>query len=619
MLPAPTRATRSGVIAGGPRHAILLSYNVKWLGESAAAAFRHHSGDRPSGLLWLGWASRTPATALQLLAQTWLIALLTARRSRSPAAPRSPALPLLLLPRGGVIADACDRRRLLLVCSSPARAATAARRRRSSRSGRVAVWDIYAWVGFASLVRVVARPAYKVLLTEVVPPAEARSAMALSSMTETGSMVVVTGLGAFFLSVAGLTAAFVANTLTYLVAAWALWHHRRIAARGATTRLYAGAALADLRAGFRYLRGHRAILSPLVLTFTFVLATSPLFTLLAAVVHEEGKGLVDLGLLAAATSAGTFLGAAYAGLRRAGDHEPMRMPSSGWSGRLRSARLRSSRSAGPPWRRSSASARSSAPRRSGTRAGSRRSATPRLIRGGCRRSRRWSSALAPPLAALWAGPVLDRYGKPRPRRRRCSARVVLLARSALVRGRHARRVSLRARPLMRCRRGGRRPRVNDGQTGDRARSAPPSFSRRPRAQPTRQHRLEHRLQLAETRAYEPASPGGSPRARAFRRSRATNGKPGSASRTAERRAGMRPVDARDTCERLGLDGQLEQLERDAGLGRLAEDAVGHRPRGARARTARPRRRRDEADVLQSSSSGTPSASARPPPRSCRRS
>src|SRR5439155_14668140 len=174
------------------------------------------------------------------------------------------------------------------------------------------------------LLRVVARPTYKVLLTQVVPAHEARSAMALSSMMETGSMVLVTGLGALFLSAAGLTAAFVANALTYVVAAWALWHHRHLAEPRVSTTLSPRLALADLRAGFDYLRRQRALLSPLVLTFVFVLATSPLFTLLAAVVHEQGRTLVDLGVLAAATSLGTFLGAAYAGLRRAAGHEPLR-------------------------------------------------------------------------------------------------------------------------------------------------------------------------------------------------------------------------------------------------------------------------------------------------------
>jgi MFS family permease len=274
-------------------------------------------------LLWLGWSISYAGDALQLLAQTWLIAQLTNSALAVAVSPALASLPLLLLPLGGVIADAYDRRRLLLVMQVTGGVAAGIVALLVA-TGRIAVWHIYVWVVFASLLRVVARPAYKVLLTEVVPAQEARSAMALSSMTETGSMVAVTGLGALFLSVVGLTAAFVANALTYVVAAWALWHHRRLGERRVATRLSARAAGGDLRAGFRYLRDNRAILSPLVLTFTFVLATSPLFTLLAAVVHEEGRTLVDLGLLAAATSLGTFLGAATAGLRRAGDDVTLR-------------------------------------------------------------------------------------------------------------------------------------------------------------------------------------------------------------------------------------------------------------------------------------------------------
>jgi MFS family permease len=254
---------------------------------------------------------------LQLLAQTWLIALLTNSALAVAASPALASLPLLLLPLGGVIADAYDRRRLVLLAQVTGGVAAGAVAVLVA-TDRIAVWHIYVWAVFASLLRVVARPAYKVLLTEVVPAQEARSAMALSSMTETGSMVAVTGLGALFLSAVGLTAAFVANTLTYVVAVWALWHHRRFAERRVRARLSARVAAGDLRAGFGYLRDNRAILSPLVLTFTFVLATSPLFTLLAAVVHAQGRTLVDLGLLAAATSLGTFLGAATAGLRPAG-------------------------------------------------------------------------------------------------------------------------------------------------------------------------------------------------------------------------------------------------------------------------------------------------------------
>jgi len=254
-------------------------------------------------LLWIGWSISYAGDALQLIAQTWLIALLTNSALAVAGSPALASLPLVLLPLGGVVADAYDRRRLLLVVQL-AGALAAGGVALLVATHRIAVWHIYVWVVFASLLRVVGRPAYKVLLTAVVPAREARSAMALSSMTETGSMVLVTGLGALLLSAVGLTAAFVANALTYVVAAWALWHHRRIPEAGrVTARLSARSALGDLRAGFGYLRGNRAILHPLVLTFLFVLAASPLFTLLAAVVHAQGRSLVDLGVLGAAALA----------------------------------------------------------------------------------------------------------------------------------------------------------------------------------------------------------------------------------------------------------------------------------------------------------------------------
>ena len=195
------------------------------------------------------------------------------------------------------------------------------RDRRTGRDHRITVWEIYVWAVLNSLVRLVSRPAYKALLTESVPVSEARSAMAVSSMTETGSLVAVTAVGAVLLSAVGLTAAFILNGLELpcggldaLAVA-----DSGLPVTGREARLTAAGALSDLREGFGYLWGMKALLYPLLLTFVLMLATSPLITLLAAVVHARGESLIDLGLLSAATSLGTFAGAAYAGARRPPD------------------------------------------------------------------------------------------------------------------------------------------------------------------------------------------------------------------------------------------------------------------------------------------------------------
>jgi MFS family permease len=361
-------------------------------------------------LLWLGWSISYAGDALQLLAQTWLIALLTNSALAVAGTPALATLPLLLLPLGGVVADAYDRRRLLLVTQLAGALSTGAIATLVAMH-RITVWEIYAWVVFASVLRVVARPAYKALLTETVPAGEARSALALASMTETGSMVMVTGVGGVLLSAVGLTAAFVVNALSYVVAAWTLV---RLASGGLATaspavRLSARSAFADIRSGFRYLRGDHALLHPLVLTFAFVLATSPLFTLLAAVVHAHGDSLADLGLLAAATSLGTFTGAAYAGSRRQSDGATMRYARQGiygavalaifalvplgWWSLVPLAALGGIFGAQTVWNASRVAEVGSP-----------------LFQGRLQAITTMVLALGSGLAALWAGPVLDAFG-----------------------------------------------------------------------------------------------------------------------------------------------------------------------------------------------------------------
>jgi len=70
--------------------------------------------------------------------------------------------------------------------------------------------------------------------------------------------------------------------------------------------------------GLRYLARRPSILHPLLLTFVTIMIVGPAIGLLAAIVHAEDGSIVDLGLLAASTSLGAFVGAAFAGMRSAG-------------------------------------------------------------------------------------------------------------------------------------------------------------------------------------------------------------------------------------------------------------------------------------------------------------
>jgi MFS family permease len=267
----------------------------------------------------MGMASSYAGDRFQQLAQAWLVATLTGSALAVGGISTLGSLPLLLLPLGGVIADLVDRRRLLITWQMVGAAATAAVAF-LVLVDRVAVWHIYAWAFINGLIALLSRPAYKVVLTEIVPPDEVRPAVAINSMTETTSMVVVNAAGSLLLELLGLTLAFILNTATFLVAAGSLWGLRELG-RGAgdpPQPLDVKRVLSDLVDGLRYLARQPFILHPILFTFVTIMIVAPAIGLLAAIVHAEDDSIVDLGLLAASTSVGAFLGAAFAGVRSAG-------------------------------------------------------------------------------------------------------------------------------------------------------------------------------------------------------------------------------------------------------------------------------------------------------------
>jgi MFS family permease len=269
--------------------------------------------------LWLGMASSYAGDRFQQLAQAWLVATLTNSALAVGWISTLNSIPQLFMPLGGVIADLVDRRRLLITWQIVGAAATAAVAV-LVLADRVAVWHIYVWAVVNGLIALLSRPAYKVVLTEVVPSDEVRPAVAINSMTETTSMVVVNGVGSLLLEFLGLTLAFVLNAATYLIAAGSLWGLRDLS-RQAGDRpqsLDVKRVLSDLVEGLRYLARQPSILHPLLLTFVTITIVGPVFGLLAAIVHAAGGSVVDLGLLAASSSLGAFAGAAFAGMRGAG-------------------------------------------------------------------------------------------------------------------------------------------------------------------------------------------------------------------------------------------------------------------------------------------------------------
>jgi MFS family permease len=172
--------------------------------------------------LWLGMSMSYAGDRLQQLAQAWLVATISGSALAVGGIGVFGALPLLLMPLGGVVADQVNRRRLLIVSQMVGAISTAVIAL-LVLTNFIAIWHIYLWAFINGLIMLVSRPAYKVVLTEAVPPAEVRSAVAINSMTETSALVLVNAGGSVLMGLLGLPPAFVLNTVTYLVAAGSLW------------------------------------------------------------------------------------------------------------------------------------------------------------------------------------------------------------------------------------------------------------------------------------------------------------------------------------------------------------------------------------------------------------
>ena len=275
--------------------------------------------------LWLGMSTSYAGDRLQQLAQGWLVATLTGSALGVGLIGVLGSLPLLLLPLGGVVADQVDRRRILLITQAVGAVSTIGVAG-LVLADQLAIWHIYVWAAINGLGTLVARPAYKVVLTEAVPADEIRSAVAINSMTETGSMVLVNALGSMLIGVVGLPVAFMLNVASYLVAVAGLASVPGVGRLpdGRRSSLTLAGVAADLREGVAYLRSRPALLQPILLTFVTIVAIAPAISLLAAIVHDRGGSITDLGLLGAGMSAGSFAGAAFAGARRAGAHSARR-------------------------------------------------------------------------------------------------------------------------------------------------------------------------------------------------------------------------------------------------------------------------------------------------------
>jgi MFS family permease len=249
--------------------------------------------------LWVGQGISFLGDAISMVALVVLVVQITGSASAVGGALVARLLPTLASPLAGVLADRLDRR-AVLVASDLTRAALVI--------GLVFTRDlavIYCLVFLMGLARTLFNPTIRAAFPSVVGGGDLTRANGLISGTFGVSETVGPALGGVLVATVGLNAAFVLDSVTYLISAAFL---SRIPLPR-PQRDDGGDFGQDLRAGFGYLAGARVPLAIVIGAFLTVLTinmTIPAEVFLAK--ETFGAGDAGYGLLVGLYGGGLILG-----------------------------------------------------------------------------------------------------------------------------------------------------------------------------------------------------------------------------------------------------------------------------------------------------------------------
>ena len=252
--------------------------------------------------LWIGQGTSFLGDAVSMVALVVLVVQVTGTASAVGGALIARLLPTLASPLAGVLADRLDRR-LVLVASDLARAVLVL--------GLVFARDlatIYVLVFFMGLARTIFNPAVRAAFPGVVGAGDLTRANALIGGTFSVSETAGPALGGLLVATVGVEAAFVLDSVTYLISAALL--SLIPLPRPQRDEEEAGFG-EDLRSGFAYLARSRVPLAIVLGAFLTVLTvniTIPAEVFLAKRTFDAGNA--GFGLLVGLYGGGMVLGSA---------------------------------------------------------------------------------------------------------------------------------------------------------------------------------------------------------------------------------------------------------------------------------------------------------------------
>lgn len=262
-------------------------------------------------LFWIGAFLSNVGTWMQMVAQGWLVLLLTNSAfwlGLDGFFATAPGLVFTLL--GGVFADLLDRRRLLIVTQVIAGIA-ALGLAVFVYTETVNRWMVLGFSFVTGSCMALASPSFLAMTYDLVGREDLANAIAMNSTQFQLSRVVGPALAGVAFEFLGLAGCFFANGLSFAFVVGALWVMRPERQPAPKHSLRDRRALwHDLTEGFRYVRNRPRVWSLLLLSSVNSLFGAPYFTLIPIYARDIFKlDETGLALMMGTAGAGAFLGA----------------------------------------------------------------------------------------------------------------------------------------------------------------------------------------------------------------------------------------------------------------------------------------------------------------------
>jgi MFS family permease len=242
---------------------------------------------------------------IQTVALGWLVYDITGSAAQLGLVGLFRALPLILFSLfGGTLADQLDRRRLLLVTQSM-QALLSVGLATLVTGGLENVWVLYGFAFATAAGSSFDAPSRQAIIPALVPRERLSNALTLNVLSSNTGMVLGPTLSGVIIGQLGTGAAFWAGALSFLGVLTALTLMRTRPPVPTPARR----GMAALLDGLRFVKDRRILWQLMVIDFAATLAVSPvgLLPVFASDVHEVGPE--GLGLLYAAPSIGSVVGA----------------------------------------------------------------------------------------------------------------------------------------------------------------------------------------------------------------------------------------------------------------------------------------------------------------------